>query len=251
LRRHCFFSNEVNGRDWAEVYPGKARATSFEIVLVIRQHTFFLHPADRSATVKAQMTGDPTMTPDGQENQPAPKELDQQENQPLSTAPAPFAGWKVVNPGKDYRWIKCVGCGGEVGIPSDWSASTVECPKCGLSVQVGGGILYRPPAPVQRPELFRRPDSDSSSPSPQPVRQSSGSLYLAGKAQATLILGVMSVVLGWTFIIPFIGCAQYLDTSTQAEKENVPVPGKATAGLILCLIFGIAQTIAVISHFVK
>jgi hypothetical protein len=122
-----------------------------------------------------------------------------------------------------------------------------------LSVQVGGGILYRPAAPVQQPELFRRLVSDSSTPSPapQPVRQSSGGLQLAGEAQTTLILGVLSVVLGWTIIVPFLGVVSYLGASTVAEREHVPVPGKATAGLILSLLFGIAQGIAVISHFLK
>jgi hypothetical protein len=90
------------------------------------------------------------MTPDGQEN-PSGKETKVEESEmagdtnitakPLPPEPDPgvcftpaadprgnessliatgrFAGWKVVNPGKDYRWIKCQGCGGEVGVPQD------------------------------------------------------------------------------------------------------------------------------------
>jgi len=201
------------------------------------------------------MTGDPSITPDGQENQPAPKALGQQENQPLSTAPTPFAGWTVVNPGKDYRWIKCAGCGGEVGVPPDWKENTVQCPHCGSVHYVGSSVLYRPPTPVQQPEVHRRPVSDSSIPSPapasQPVPKTTGSLELAGEAQTTLILGVLSVVLGWTFIFPILGVWAYLGTSYIANEEHVPVPGKATAGLILSLLFGIAQGITVIAHFAK
>src|SRR4051794_41063871 len=43
-----------------------------------------------------------------------------------------------------YLWLKCKGCSGEVGIPTDLNEPTVECPQCGQSVQVRGRVLYRP-----------------------------------------------------------------------------------------------------------
>ncbi len=53
---------------------------------------------------------------------------------------------------EEYRWFKCQGCGGDVGIPSDWKGSTVECPECGLSVRMHGQVLYRPRVETPAPQ---------------------------------------------------------------------------------------------------
>lgn len=43
------------------------------------------------------------------------------------------------------QWIRCDGCKGEVGIPSDLDASSVTCPKCGSIVGIEAGtIKWRP-----------------------------------------------------------------------------------------------------------
>lgn len=137
------------------------------------------------------------------------------------------------------QWIKCRGCGGEVGIPAGWPENEVECPECGLTVQIKGKVLYRPPsappAPLTAPVLAPRGPS----------------LELIRKADMPMICGILSVVLGWTFIVPIFGICGYSDTFSMAKKEQVPVPGKATVGLVLCLLFGAAQGLAVISRFAK
>src|SRR5260370_41940449 len=47
--------------------------------------------------------------------------------------------------GEAYRWIKCEGCDGRIGIPADWNENTVICPKCESVVPVNGRVLYLPP----------------------------------------------------------------------------------------------------------
>jgi hypothetical protein len=34
------------------------------------------------------------------------------------------------------RWLTCVGCSGEVGLPPRWKQSTIRCPKCGAIIPV-------------------------------------------------------------------------------------------------------------------
>jgi len=141
--------------------------------------------------------------------------------------------------GEDHRWIKCTGCKGDVGIPSDWTESTADCPQCGTAVQVKGGVLYRPPVqsnplPAQQQPATRTP-----------------SLDLNRLADWVMVWGVLSVVLGWTFLTPFFGICVYIDASRMAKKEQVLVPSKATIGLVLCLLFGAGQGLAVILHCCK
>lgn len=134
-------------------------------------------------------------------------------------------------------WISCHGCKGEVGIPEDWNQNSVECPSCGERVIVSGQILYRPPSvkPVG-------PVVDSAQ-----LAVTTPSLELQRKADLTLTWGVVSIVLGWTIIVPLIALCVYLETSDLAKKEQVPTPGKSMTGLILALLFGIVQGLAVIS----
>ncbi|SRR6266478_1557563 len=169
-----------------------------------------------------------------------------QEIEPLSTASGPYAGWKVVIPPKDYSWIKCAGCGGEIGIPSDWKASTVEGPKCGASVQVDRSILYRPPAQVQAPA------STPSSPlQPTSSPQRTGSIELGRSADKTMIWGIVCILLGWTIIVPILCLVVYSYTADQARKEQVLIPTRANVGLILALLFGIGQGIALLPYLFK
>ena len=46
------------------------------------------------------------------------------------------------------RWIECVGCGGEVGVPDGFSGQTATCPKCGALVAIDGSgpnvVQWRP-----------------------------------------------------------------------------------------------------------
>ncbi len=170
------------------------------------------------------------------------------------------------SPSEDYWWIECVGCGGDVGTPLDWKETSVECPECGYSVQINRRVLYRPPvrsAPAQSPEPTRKDHPDRVH-VPLPVRtapdvpattttvasaiQKTQSVELGRQAERTLIWGIASIVLGWTFIVPICCFCSYSETSEVAKKERVPVPGKATTGLILSLLFGVVQGIGVIRH---
>jgi hypothetical protein len=145
---------------------------------------------------------------------------------------------------EDYRWIKCLGCAGNVGIPLDWKENTVECPHCGLSIQGRTRFLYRP-APDQAPAISSAPASAVASSQKVP------SLDLANKSQTTMLWGIASIVLGWTIVVPVLTLCLYCDTSTIAEKERLQVPGKATFGLVLALLFGVVQGFAAIAHLAK
>ena len=148
-----------------------------------------------------------------------------------------------------YIWIKCRGCGGEIGVPSDWNDPGAECPSCGLTTQVHGRILYRPPtsgqvstAPVAHPP-------PTTTVLPIPI-QSRPSLELGHKSDCVLLVGILSVVLGgWTVIVPLIGFYSYCCVIEIAKAESVPVPRKAFVGVILSLLFGTVQTITMIAHF--
>ena len=151
---------------------------------------------------------------------------------------------------EDYQWIRCKGCKGEVGIPSDWPADTVECPQCGMAVQLWihlhGKVLYRP-AQGDAPQV----QSEETATAPA---FSSPSADLCHQAELVLMWGILSVVLGWTFIVPLTGLRVYNEAFATARKERVPVPWKATLGLGLALLFGAAQSLAalaVIAHFLK
>jgi uncharacterized paraquat-inducible protein A len=51
-----------------------------------------------------------------------------------------------------YRWVKCIGCAGEIGVPHTWEGDSADCPQCGTQVRVNGSLQYRPPGqamPVQ------------------------------------------------------------------------------------------------------
>lgn len=145
------------------------------------------------------------------------------------------------------RWIKCRGCGGEVGIPPGWGEPSVDCPECGASVQVHGKVLYRPPSTVQA----------LGAPLPAPVQigalsvRKAANLELERAADKTMICGILSVALGWTVLVPLFGLCYHSEASAKAKEEGIPVPTKATVGLLLCLLFGAVQGLAVIAHLSK
>ena len=144
--------------------------------------------------------------------------------------------------GEDCRWIRCRGCGGEVGIPSSWTDSNVACPQCGQVVQAKGGILYRPAVQTVPPPQRRQALAPTAK---------GPSLELLQACDKVMVCGILSVVLGWTIIVPLLGICGYSVISEQAKKEQVLVPGKATLGLVLSLLFGAVQGLALIAHFCK
>src|SRR5450755_1656501 len=144
--------------------------------------------------------------------------------QDMNVTIAPSSGTRRTAP-EEYLWIKCGGCDGEVGVPSDRDDAGVECPSCGLAVQVHGRVLYRPPA---SPAQGVAPTAEPPICTQLPISLlKSPSLQLGRKSDAAMIWGIMSVVLGWTAIVPIFGLAYYCDASTMAEKEGMPVPRKA------------------------
>lgn len=160
---------------------------------------------------------------------------------------APFPARRTAS--EEYLWIKCRGCGGEVGVPSDWDGPGVQCPSCGLTVQVHGKVLYRPPA--SSPQNVAPAAESPTRTQPAVSVPKSPSLELGRKSDGAMVCGILSVVLGWTVLVPFVGIAFYSDASVMAEKERIPVPRKAVVGLILSLLFGTIQTIAMIAHLVN
>jgi hypothetical protein len=148
---------------------------------------------------------------------------------------------------EDYRWIKCKRCKGELGIPSDWPQDTVECPQCGTAVQVWihvhGKVLYRP---AQGEASQTQSEATTTAPGPR-----SPSTELSHQAEIVLMWGILSVALGWTFMVPLTGLRVYNEAFAMARKERVPVPWKATLGLGLALLFGAAQGLAIIFYFCK
>jgi hypothetical protein len=146
-----------------------------------------------------------------------------------------------------YIWIKCRGCGGEIGVPSNWNDPAVQCPSCKLAMQINGRVLFRPPT-AGSGNFAPSPQSTTQNPFAIPVPKSP-SLELGQHADWAMSWGILSVVLGWTVIVPVLGIIYYLGASYLAEKEKVSVPRKALVGIILSLLFGAVQTIALIAHF--
>lgn len=52
----------------------------------------------------------------------------------------------VVSPNGETTWIACPGCSGEIGVPPDWPAEVVCCPKCAavVSIDERTRVLWRP-----------------------------------------------------------------------------------------------------------
>jgi hypothetical protein len=56
---------------------------------------------------------------------------------------------------------------------------------------------------------------------------------------------------GLDFFVPLLGICCYWDASTMAKRPGLPVPTKATVGLVLSLLFGGGQCLAVAGHLMK
>lgn len=143
---------------------------------------------------------------------------------------------------EDYQWIKCKGCGGEVGIPQEWSENRVECPQCEVAIQVKGRVLYRP---------CNGQSVNNSTTSTVVAQARTPSLDLIRKSDKVMICGILSIVLGWTVLVPLFGICEYGDVSKMAKKEQVLIPGKAIAGLVLALLFGVVQALPLIVHLLS
>jgi hypothetical protein len=129
-----------------------------------------------------------------------------------------------------HLWVRCRGCKGEVGVPQDWQDATVECPSCREVLQVRGKILYRPPVEAK---------PAAAPPQMAPARPSAEDLATINrKAEVSLVWGLLSIFLGWTFFVPLLGFCYYCDTFSLANKAKVPVPGKGFAGMLLSLLMG-------------
>jgi len=148
---------------------------------------------------------------------------------------------------EDYVWIKCRGCGGEVGVPSNWDNPAVQCPSCKATTQVQGGVLFRPPSPGG--VIFAPSPQSATLTNPQYALLKSPSLELGRQSDWTMIWGILSIVLGWTMLVPLFGFMGYGEVSKLAGRETIPIPRRAIVGLILSLLFGIVQTIALIARF--
>jgi hypothetical protein len=95
-----------------------------------------------------------------------------------------------------------------------------------------------PPPPVE--------DDENPPPRKRRVAGPKGpSVELIGEADHVLIWGIVCVLLGWTVIVPLITLDRYSSASKLAKEEGVPTPTKATIGLIIALLFGIAQVLTV------
>jgi hypothetical protein len=75
------------------------------------------------------------------------------------------------------------------------------------------------------------------------------SVELQRKSDQAMIFGIVYIFFGWTVLIPIASLLCFFaddGASALAKKEGVPVPARATIGLILTLIFGAMQTLALI-----
>lgn len=144
----------------------------------------------------------------------------------------------------DVKWLRCQGCKGEIGIPFAMREKLVKCPGCGLPVNLSETILFRPAAPaVPSPSAPSAPAHQLNA-QHQPARPS---IELLRSADKVFNWGIACIVLGWTILVPFIAYCSYYNISQDARKENALVPGKATIGLVLSLLFGVAQGAAMIA----
>lgn len=55
---------------------------------------------------------------------------------------------------QDATWITCPGCSGEIGVPADWPAEVVSCPKCAAIVRMDERmrVLWRPKSGAATPD---------------------------------------------------------------------------------------------------
>ena len=150
----------------------------------------------------------------------------------------------------DIEWITCRGCKGEIGVPFAMRERLIECPGCGMPHKLSETILFRPATPAAAAPEMTALEAVAWARAQIPVvgnQPAKASVALLRSADTAFNWGIASIVLGWSIIVPFIGFFQYIDVSNAAKKENTVVPGKATIGLALSLLFGVAQGVAIIA----
>lgn len=108
-----------------------------------------------------------------------------------------------------------------------------------------------PPSVSERLPDATAPRTPSVAPVVSRGASAEPSVALLRMADAALIWGCLSIVLGWTVFVPAIGVDRYSDAAKQAKKEDVPVPAKATVGLLLALLFGIVQTLTMARQILR
>jgi hypothetical protein len=144
---------------------------------------------------------------------------------------------------RNIEWITCRACKGEIGVPTALREKLIACPGCGLGIRLSDSILFRPTATLA-PAPAPNPSAPQSAVHRQPAK---ASVELLRYADVVLNWGIASIVLGWTILAPLLGLFYYLYVAEEAKKENTLVPGKATVGLALSLLFGVGQVAAMIA----
>jgi hypothetical protein len=147
-----------------------------------------------------------------------------------------------------HSWYYCPACRGQVGVASTYREDSVLCPGCGANLHLNQPVLYRPPLARECASTL---DTLQAEPKPKVYDLRTPSIGLMRMAENTLAWGIASVVLGWTLIVPLLGLFLYIETRGQATKEQVELPSKASWGLACSLLFGVVQTLAMISYLNK
>jgi endogenous inhibitor of DNA gyrase (YacG/DUF329 family) len=128
--------------------------------------------------------------------------------------------WRPVKnmpPTNEPRWISCVGCGGEVGIPNDWTEPTATCPKCGAEVACQSSVIQWRPAPVPTPN---EPPIVESAPEPW------------GKP---VVVPSWIFAAGWAAVL--IGIAAFIASFNLGAGRHWTFEGGLTAGCLNPLFF--------------
>jgi hypothetical protein len=145
-----------------------------------------------------------------------------------------------------HRWLKCIGCKGEVGLPHDWDEPSVSCPRCGEVIITNPKILYRPEERPAPPPVPPRP------PLSLPLQPTAAGPSLIGKADVALAWGVACMFFGWTVIVPLISVCCLLNVNSAAKAQNAAYPTRAVIATILTVTFGFIQAfamfVAIVNH---
>jgi hypothetical protein len=109
---------------------------------------------------------------------------------------------------------------------------------------VNGRLQYR--APELTPPALATPEAVIT-----PSANKTPSLELGRDAHNVMLWGIASIVLGWTLIVPLATLGGYLDVCKTSKNEQVPIPSKATVGLVLAILFGCVQGAITIARLAK
>jgi hypothetical protein len=132
-------------------------------------------------------------------------------------------------------WLRCSGCSGEVGIPSQRSQCGAKCPNCGTpitrTVSEEASQQSSPP-----PRTF---STAASRPRGQPHIRVSGrpSLQPNGYATTGLCLGVSSIFLAFIGIIPILAIVFSGIALAKASERGGSGRTSAWIGLVLGIVY--------------